>query len=115
VALQDPRRRHVLTTLALAPLGLARAQEKAQVIYAWPESMLDDARSELPILLLEQALMASGGGYRPRPAPRDLTQSRSLRHLRLDRGLDVAWTFTSSKRETALLPIRIPLDRGLLG
>ncbi|MCK7594991.1 hypothetical protein [Pseudomarimonas salicorniae] len=111
----NPRRRQMLGALACLPmLGKTRA-ETTEVIYAWPESLRADARSVLPIQLLKAALRRSGEGFRALPAPRDLTQSRSLRHLQLDRGLDVAWTLTSTERERHLIPVRIPLDKGLLG
>lgn len=114
----DPLRRATLGRLGLlAALACGAARgETREVVYGWPESMLDDARSELPITLLTRALQRSGAGYALRPARRDLTQSRTLRHLRQGRGdIDVAWTFSSTERERELLPIRIPLDRGLLG
>ncbi len=44
-----------------------------------------------------------------------MLQARSIRELEQGRGLDVIWTMTSAEREAQLLPIRIPIDRGLLG
>ncbi len=44
-----------------------------------------------------------------------MEQSRALAELELDRSVDVVWTMTSAERETRLLPIRIGIDKGLMG
>ncbi|MFD2261566.1 hypothetical protein ACFSM5_01620 [Lacibacterium aquatile] len=44
-----------------------------------------------------------------------LEQSRAVEELAMGRGLRVIWVGTSPERERQLRPIRIPLDRGLLG
>ncbi len=63
-------------------------------------------------------LVCARGGRRlsPRPAEAAMTQSRIL--IEMDRArpvLDVFWTMTSREREQRLLPVRLPLARGLLG
>ncbi|MCG6118752.1 MAG: transporter substrate-binding domain-containing protein [Aquimonas sp.] len=85
------------------------------LVVSWPASMLDDPRGHYPIELLQLALRHAGERYRIEPARGDLSQSRSLVNLELGRGLDVAWTFSTRERERRLLPVRIPIDRGLLG
>lgn len=43
-------------------------------------------------------------------------QHRIIQEMSQYRGeLDVIWTMTSDERETQLLPIRIPIDKGLMG
>lgn len=85
------------------------------VIYSWPATMLNDPRGHYPIALLHLALEKSGSHYKPIPSKRDQAQWRTLRQLESGNGMDVVWTFASAEREKTLLPIRIPIDRGLLG
>jgi len=42
-------------------------------------------------------------------------QARALEQLRKNNSIDVVWTMTSKEREAELIPIRIPLLKGLLG
>lgn len=42
-------------------------------------------------------------------------QSRNIEYLKKGEEIDVIWTMTNPERETELLPIRIPLLKGLLG
>ena len=85
------------------------------ITYSWPATMLNDPRSHYPIALLHLALEKSGGHYEPKPSKRDQAQWRTLRQLESGKLMDVVWTMTSLEREQNLLPIRIPIDRGLLG
>ncbi|WP_143039949.1 transporter substrate-binding domain-containing protein [Rheinheimera pacifica] len=85
------------------------------VIYSWPATMLDDPRGHYPIALLHLALEKSASHYKPEPSKRDQAQWRTLRQLENGNGMDVVWTFASAEREQKLLPVRIPIDRGLLG
>lgn len=126
----SPLRRSVLSALALSPFLLAgrlRAQADAQqastpdveprhrLAISWPASMPSDSRGFYPIELLQMALQRAGGVYRLVPARGEMSQARSLREVELDRGIDVAWTFSTRGIEQRLRPIRIPIDRGLLG
>ena len=89
--------------------------ESSDVIYAWSEAMAEDPRGHYPIELLKLALARSGQNYQAKPSKHELGQFRTLRHVELSRDLDVVWTFSTPEREQELLPIRIPIDRGLLG
>lgn len=101
----------LLTTLLFAAHWL-----KAETItYSWPATMLDDPRGHYPIALLHLALDKADSHYIPVPSKRDQAQWRTLRQLESGKGMDVVWTFTSIEREEKLLPVRIPIDRGLLG
>lgn len=44
-----------------------------------------------------------------------MDQGRALVQLSAGKDVDVVWTMTSKQRESELLPIRIPLDKGLIG
>ncbi|MET0355338.1 MAG: diguanylate cyclase [Cellvibrio sp.] len=49
------------------------------------------------------------------PVQFHVEQARALQLVEADRELEVIWTFTTSAREEKLMPIRIPIDRGLFG
>ncbi|HSX71575.1 MAG TPA: hypothetical protein VLF16_11645, partial [Pseudomonas sp.] len=66
--------------------------------------------------LLRQALAKSGGDYQPRPSHRAMTQSRAEHSLeRNDGAVQLMWTMTTRAREESLLPVRIPIYKGLIG
>ncbi|MBV8665615.1 MAG: hypothetical protein JO269_03945 [Burkholderiaceae bacterium] len=99
-------------TLAVL-LGSAHGAET--VYYPQPESKADK-RSEYPIKLLELVLQKSGGQYQPGPSPLPMQQGRAFQEIVTNsRWLDIMWTMTSSAREQQALPIRIPIDKGLVG
>ncbi|MCT6698630.1 hypothetical protein [Rheinheimera sp. 4Y26] len=98
--------------LWLLPAGAATVQ---QVVYAWPASMQQDERGHYPVALLMLALSKAGGHYQPVPSAFVMSQYRTLKQLELGQGIDVAWTMTSPEREQQLKPVRIPIDRGLMG
>lgn len=102
-------------TLLLNSLATLSVHAGETVIYSWAESRSQDERGHYPVALLKLALEKAGGDYVPQAARHDLAQSRTLRHVELGRDLDITWTLTTPEREQRLLPIRIPLDRGLLG
>jgi Bacterial extracellular solute-binding proteins, family 3 len=101
--------------ILLAYLLAAPALATEPVIYAWAEHMADDKRGHYPIELLKLALAKSGQDYQAAPSKYNLPQFRTLRHLQMNKGIDVVWTLSSPEREEELLPIRIPIDRGLIG
>ena len=72
-------------------------------------------RQSYPILLLDLALRASGKTYVLTPSANDYEQKRALTDLASDKYLDVSWSMTSIDRESMLLPIRIPIFKGLIG
>jgi hypothetical protein len=90
------------------------AAAKPVVTYPRPES-LDDARASYPIALLRLSLYKAGDAYQLEASPVRTQQGRSLLLLEQGKGIDLVWTVTSQAREQALLPVRIPIDRGLIG
>lgn len=69
---------------------------------------------ELLALVLEQT-DADYGPAELRAAPFRVSQSRAARLIRDSEYLDIIWAMTSRQREETLLPVRIPLMRGLMG
>jgi len=84
------------------------------VSYPRSETLVDQ-RDDYPIELLALALRKANKAYELVPHPVFMLQVRQIVELEQGKGLDVMWTMTSVEREKKLLPIRIPIDRGLLG
>jgi hypothetical protein len=101
--------------LLLVVLTVTEIQAQQKVVYSWPKAMAADSRGHYPIALLHLALEKSGGNYSAVPSETELSQFRTLRQLETDQGIDVVWTMSSPEREQKLLPVRIPIDRGLIG
>ncbi|WP_199244339.1 hypothetical protein [Pseudodesulfovibrio cashew] len=83
-----------------------------------PHVMPDDPRHTYVISLLRLALdktVPEYGDYDLVHHPIPTEQSRSLELVAEGGGIDVVWTMTSIERERDLLPVRIPLQKGLLG
>jgi len=112
LAMVLPRQIALAICLLLLAPPLCASQN---VVYSWSKSMLIDQRGHYPIALLELALEKSGEHYLAMPSKKAMTQYRTLRQLELGEGVDIVWTMTSPEREERLLPIRIPIDRGLIG
>lgn len=84
------------------------------VVYGSPMMSAEQTEQMYPFKLLAAALKASGGNYQLKPASLDMVQSRVLKEIELG-NVDVYWSMTSIEREKQLLPVRIPLDKGLNG
>jgi hypothetical protein len=105
-------KRLVALLTCLLPLAGACAEI---VRHPRPESDTDQ-RAIYPVKMLELALQKSGSQYVLQAAPLAMPQSRSMIELQgKSHFIDIAWTMTSNEREAQALPIRIPIDKGLLG
>ncbi|HEY9027210.1 MAG TPA: hypothetical protein VIP05_23155 [Burkholderiaceae bacterium] len=100
--------------LLLLACALGAASARTVVVYPRAETARDD-RDRYPVQLLKLALQKAQVDVDLKPHPVFMLQVRALREVEQRSGLDVVWTMTSREREQALLPIRIPIDRGLLG
>lgn len=77
-----------------------------------------DQRNDYYIAMLKLALektKAQQGPYRLKMHEKRMLQARALLSVANKQFIDVVWTMTSIDRERRLLPIRIPLLKGLLG
>lgn len=95
-------------------LALPAGAANMHIAYPPPESAIDE-RGAYPIALLELALSKAGIDYSLQPARTSMQQGRALKQLEEGVDIDVFWSMTSKQREKDLLPIRIPIDKGLLG
>ncbi len=103
----------VLCVVVLSGLSTsARCQQI--VVYPRAEST-NDERAEYPIALLRLCEKRAGTQFQLRPSQFRAQQGRNLIQLEQGQGIDIVWTLTSPEREQNLLPIRIPIDRGLIG
>jgi len=68
-----------------------------------------------PIRLLRAALDKAGDPYELQASPVPMVQDRSLREIAAGNRVDVFRSMISIEREQYLLPVRIPIDRGLFG
>ena len=107
-----------LLTLALRPsLALAAAATMVRYPPSEPQGNVGhaDPAQYFPVRLLRAALESSGRDYLPQPTTQMMRQQRALVELQAGRAIEVLWTMTSRQREQDLLPVRVPLDRGLIG
>ena len=91
----------------------ARA-EKLRVVYPIPSSKQQN-RVGHAFALMELALKKSGVDYELVQSQVGMVQARALIEVELGRGVDIAWAMTNLSREQRLRPIRIPVDKGVLG
>jgi ABC-type amino acid transport substrate-binding protein len=108
-------RRLTLWLTALAMLaGLAHA--RAEVVIYPRHQAQKDPQLQYVLDVLRLALSRSGKPYELRQASTVMVQSRAIAALAGNTGsLDVIWVMTNQEREKLLLPVRIPIDRGLIG
>lgn len=74
-----------------------------------------DVRDEYPVRLLKAALDDANIAYSITHSDRQMPQSQVIRQVISGNGINLMWSMTSVQREEELLPIRIPLFRGLIG
>ncbi|WP_339524278.1 substrate-binding periplasmic protein [Pseudomonas sp. EA_35y_Pfl2_R111] len=100
--------------LILALFNLPTAYAAEQLNYPLHSDGIDPEAYALA--LLTAALERTPGRYQLQPTPVPMAQSRALLAIEHDsKSVQVAWTMTTREREERLLPIRIPIYRGLIG
>jgi hypothetical protein len=70
---------------------------------------------EYPLQLLSMALDQTGVNYQLQPSDNFLSKGKALDRLRDNREINIIWGMTNPQREKDLLPIRIPIFKGLIG
>ncbi len=105
--------------LLVAGAGLATSRARAEPVKVWLPRSIGVADPQLLYIrrLVELALEQAGVEVALTLVDKEMAQGRSLLELaRGDGPLDLMWTMTTRQRETSgLLPVRIPIDRGLMG
>jgi len=72
-------------------------------------------RNEYQISLLKLILNKTGVSYKIKSSSTKYSQARIIEMLKSGRKINLYWMGTSKNLEKTLLPIRYPIDRGLLG
>lgn len=102
--------------LILWCLLLATPVWSAQWQITYPRPLTEaDQRTRYPVELLTLALDQTGVKYKLLPSDQILLQARALSELAVNRKVNVVWSMTNPTREQELLPIRIPVYKGLIG
>lgn len=105
-------RRRLSSLFLCLLMSVSRAEN---VVYPRHPS-IHDPQIDYALSLLRLALDKSGTSYILRQSALVMVQSRTIREIKDATGtVDVLWTMTTPEREAELLPIRIPIDRGLIG
>jgi ABC-type amino acid transport substrate-binding protein len=74
-----------------------------------------DRRYDYAMQLLQLALSKTATAYRIQPAEIAMNQERQVLEIEAGRTIDVGPIPSSAEREARLLPIRIPINKGVLG
>mgnify|MGYP000664832595 CR=1 FL=1 len=107
----------VMLILFCLSVNSASVAEELLIRHIRPEGVLDK-RSDYYIALLTLALektQVKYGEFHLEMNEKSMLQARALLSVAKKQFIDVVWTMTSKDREAALLPVRIPLLKGLLG
>ena len=99
----------------LIVLHVAAAAAATQTVRFPRPEFEGDHRYDYALQLLRLALSKSGGGYQIQLAETSMNQERQVVEIEAGRNLDVGPIPSSADREKRLLPIRIPINKGVLG
>jgi ABC-type amino acid transport substrate-binding protein len=116
-----PWLRLTVAGLAMLPALLAHspAALAAELVVTYPaDATADDTGSNDLLEILRLALEKTApdfGTFLLRPAKQRMAEARYLRELQNGGAINIAWSATSAEKEAALLPLRIPLRKGVLG
>ena len=89
----------------------------APVVVRYPGTPSEkDPQADYVLAVLRLALAKSGQAYLLKANSGAMQQARAIQDI-VDgkNNLDLLWTMTTDEREAQLIPVRIPLDKGLIG
>jgi len=110
----------LMTWMSSGTAGAAQpAQAKHTVepgVVTIPSSgVVDDRRSQYYVTLLQLALDKAESGLHTRESTTPSVNLRTFERMATGNGIDVVWAPTTNQLERDYLPIRVPLDKGVLG
>jgi hypothetical protein len=110
-------RRRPLLALPLLLAGRPLAAQPGEPVRLPRHITMPDPQLAYVRRIVELALSRSSTRLAIQPVDLDMTQGRTLVELATGHApIDLMWTMTDIQRESGgLLPVRIPIDRGLLG
>lgn len=91
------------------------AQEPPRVVVYPATSAAGDQRGDYYVNLLKLALAGADGHFVVQPSADPSVATRAFANMSTGRGIDVIWAPTTAELERDYLPVRIPLDKGILG
>ncbi|MGQ5523832.1 amino acid ABC transporter substrate-binding protein [Chitinimonas sp. PSY-7] len=103
----------IAIVLAVMGSAIIQAAEMTEVRYPG-----DALRYTAYVELLRTALdrtVSKYGAYTMYPTTMEMNEVRYFAEAEIGNNIDVVWGASSIERETKLIPIRIPLEKGLLG
>ncbi|MTW13893.1 hypothetical protein GM658_25085 [Pseudoduganella eburnea] len=107
---------HRLTRLLLCACALAAACAQADTLYYPRPESFENGQSDYGFELLQLALSKAGSKHHAELTPEYRQQNRAIVELIANRGkIHVVGTMTSVEREVEMLPVRIPISKGLIG
>ncbi len=111
------RRLHLwLLFMAFTLVFTGASVQATTITFPAPESVDDHSYNDYAVALLKLALSKTKAHYVVKVAPQTMKQSRAALEIVSESGrVDIMATMTSSEREAQLLPIRIPITKGLMG
>jgi hypothetical protein len=102
--------------ILLCVLALPAGGVGADTIYYPAPEVFENGKSDYAFELLQLALAKAGSPHRAELAPLYRQQNRAIAELMANTGkIHVVGTMTSAARETQMLPVRIPISKGLIG
>lgn len=104
----------VLCLCLLSSYGPVAVAAVWKITYPRPITEFDQ-KSQYPVKLLSLALDQTGVKYRLVPTEKSMEHHRSIVQLTENREVNVVWSVTNIEREQNMLPIRIPIFKGLIG
>jgi hypothetical protein len=105
-----------ILTFVLSLMVLSVGANAATWVVTYPGPLYEgDDSHKYQEALLKLALDKTGVRYKMVASSRLKYQSKALRQLKENIEVNVVWSMTDRQREDDLLPIRIPLAKGLIG
>ncbi|HEX8955288.1 MAG TPA: hypothetical protein VF798_03385 [Burkholderiaceae bacterium] len=102
--------------LAAGVSGLAEAgmAEPVEIVYPSSDDVAD-TRANYYVKLLDLAMSKTGVPYTLRPFVFETSGSRVRQLIEHDQSINLTWALTSKEWENSLAPVRMSLDKGILG
>ena len=97
-------------------MSYGHCDEAMHYVYPQPKSLIDHRRSDV-IALMHAALKATEDKYGPfvlKPTDVSANYKRVIQMLRKDDRITVAWIDTTEQLEQTLLPVFIPIQKGVI-
>ena len=100
---------------ACLALCLSQAAAIERIVYPLHQAV-HDPQLDYVLAVLRLAVARCGKPYELEQSSQAMVQGRALVELAKPHGpIDIVWAMTDTEREKELLPIRIPIDKGLIG